>query len=159
VKSRAWCRPGTFVHQRIFVLSAGELEQRTYGIFMRAAASPRMAEALTETAEQIDVRDVLPSVHMPTLVLHVDDDRAMPVEAGKLLADGIPGARFASHPGVDHAVWIGDFDAIVDEIERFVTGAVHHANPDRVLATVLFTDIVASTTRGGVGRPCMARGA
>jgi class 3 adenylate cyclase/pimeloyl-ACP methyl ester carboxylesterase len=131
----------------IFAPSAGELEQRTYGIFARAAASPRMVRALVETAELIDVRDVLPSVHMPALVLHVDGDRSMPVEAGKLLADGIPGARFASYPGINHAVWIGDFDAIVDEIERFVTGAVHHANPDRVLATVLFTDIVASTTR------------
>jgi pimeloyl-ACP methyl ester carboxylesterase/class 3 adenylate cyclase len=131
----------------IFAPSAGELEQRTYGIFARAAASPRMAQALVETAELIDVRDVLPSVHMPTLVLHVDGDRSMPVEAGQLLADGIPGARFASYPGIDHAVWIGDFDAIVNEIERFVTGAVHHANRDRVLATVLFTDIVASTMR------------
>lgn len=75
----------------IFVPSAGELEQRTYGIFARAAASPRMARALIETAVQIDVRDVLPSVHVPTLVLHVDGDRSMPVEAGRLLADGIPG--------------------------------------------------------------------
>lgn len=132
---------------KFFAPSAGELEQRTYGIFARAAASPRMAQALVETAQLIDVRNVLPSVHVPTLVLHVDGDRATPVEAGKLLADGIPGARFASYPGIDHAVWIGDFDAIVDEIERFVTGAVHHANPDRVLATVLFTDIVGSTTR------------
>jgi len=132
---------------KIFVPSANELERRTYGVFMRAAASPRMAQALVETAELIDVRDVLPSVHVPTLVLHVDGDRAMPVQAGKLLADGIPGARFVSYPGIDHAVWLGDFDAIVDEIERFVTGAVHHTNSDRVLATVLFTDIVASTTR------------
>ena len=132
---------------KTFVPSANELERRAYGVFMRAAASPRMAKALIETNEQIDVRDVLPSVHMPTLVLHVDGDRAMPVEGGKLLADGIPGARFASYPGINHAIWLGDFDAIVDEIERFVTGAVHHANPDRVLATVLFTDIVASTTR------------
>ena len=131
----------------IFAPSAGELEQRTYGIFARAAASPRMARALIETAEQIDVRDVLPSVHVPTLVLHVDGDRSMPVEAGQLLADGIPGAHFVSYPGIDHAVWIGDFDAIVDEIERFVTGAVHHAATDRVLATVLFTDIVGSTRR------------
>jgi class 3 adenylate cyclase/pimeloyl-ACP methyl ester carboxylesterase len=132
---------------KIFVPSANELEQRTYGVFMRASASPRMARALVETAHQIDVRNILSSVHSPTLVLHVDGDRSMPVEAGRLLADGIPGARFVSYPGVNHAIWIGDFDAIVDEIERFVTGAVHHANPDRVLATVLFTDIVASTTR------------
>ena len=114
---------------------------------MRAAASPRMARALVETVEQIDVRDVLPSVHVPTLVLHVEGDRAMPVEAGQLLADGIPGARFVTFPGIDHAFWLGDRRGIVDEIERFVTGAVHHAEPNRVLASVLFTDIVASTTR------------
>lgn len=131
----------------IFVPSANELERRTYGVFMRTAASPRMARALVETAHQIDVRDVLSAVHVPTLVLHVDGDRSMPVEAGQLLADGIPRARFVSYPGIDHAVWIGDFDAIVDEIERFVTGAARHTNQDRVLASVLFTDIVASTTR------------
>jgi class 3 adenylate cyclase len=131
----------------IFGPSAGEPQGRAFGMFARAAASPRMARALIETLGEIDVRDVLASVRVPTLVLHLDGDRAIPVAAGKRLADGIPGARFVTLPGIDHAVWLADFDAIVDEIERFVTGAVQHAEPDRVLASVLFTDIVASTTR------------
>ncbi|HKB49998.1 MAG TPA: adenylate/guanylate cyclase domain-containing protein [Solirubrobacterales bacterium] len=136
---------------KLFAPSLSEFQQRFLGTFARAAASPRMARALIDTALQIDVRDVLSSVHVPTLVLHVEDDRAFPLEAGQLLADGIPGARFVTFPGIDHAFWLGDFDAtveaIVDEIERFVTGAVQRAEPNRVLASVLFTDIVASTTR------------
>lgn len=135
----------------LFVPSLGEFQQRFLGTFARAAASPRMARALIETAlEKIDVRDVLPSVHVPTLVLHLEGDRLFPVEAGKLLADGIPGARFVTFPGVDHAFWWGGSnttEAIVEEIERFVTGAVQRAEPSRVLASVLFTDIVGSTTR------------
>jgi pimeloyl-ACP methyl ester carboxylesterase len=92
----------------LFVPSLGEFQQRFLGTFARAAASPRMARALIETALQIDVlRDVLASVHVPTLVLHVESDRVFPVEAGKLLADGIPGARFVTFPGVDHAFWWG----------------------------------------------------
>jgi class 3 adenylate cyclase len=94
---------------------------------------------------QIDVRDVLSSVRIPALVLHVDGDRAVPVEAAQLMADGIPETRFVRFPGDDHLFWIGDFEPVADEIERFVTGAVHRAEPDRVLSSVLFTDIVAST--------------
>ena len=124
-----------------------ESQKRQSGIFARAAASPRMARALIETWMQIDIRDVLPSVRVPTLVLHVDGDRIVPVEAGQQLADGIPGARFVKYTSDDHAFWLGDFHEPVDEIERFVTGAVHRTEPDRVLASVLFTDIVASTTR------------
>jgi pimeloyl-ACP methyl ester carboxylesterase len=122
-----------------------ESQKRAYGMFARAAASPRMVRALIETVEQIDIRDVLPSVRVPTLVLHVDDDRVVPVEAGQQLADGIPGARFVRFRGVDHAFWL--VDGLVEEIERFVTGAVQHVEPNRVLRSVLFTDIVASTTR------------
>jgi len=124
-----------------------ESQKRASGIFARAAASPRMARALIETWMQIDIRDVLSSVRVPTLVLHVDGDRIVPVEAGQQLAEDIPGARFVKYTGDDHAFWLGDFDEPVDEIERFVTGAVHRTEPDRVLASVLFTDIVASTTR------------
>lgn len=135
----------------LFVPSLGEFQQRFLGTFARAAASPRMARALIETAlEKVDVRDVLASVHVPTLVLHVEGDTLFPVEAGRLLADGIPGARFVPLPGIDHAFWWGPSDtteAIVEEIERFVTGAVQRAEPNRVLASVLFTDIVGSTTR------------
>jgi pimeloyl-ACP methyl ester carboxylesterase/class 3 adenylate cyclase len=136
---------------RVFAPSLSERQQHLWGTFARAAASPRMAEALVRTVMQIDVRDVLQSVQVPTLVLHLDGDRVVPVEAGELLAEGIPGARFVRFPGIDHAFWLGQTSAIlddlVDEIERFVTGAVHHTESDRVLATVLFTDIVASTER------------
>jgi class 3 adenylate cyclase/pimeloyl-ACP methyl ester carboxylesterase len=122
-----------------------ESQKRAFGMFMRASASPRMVRALIETAEQIDVRDVLASVRVPTLVLHVDGDRLIPVQAGKRMADGIPEARFVQFSGIDHSYWL--VDGLVEEIERFVTGAVNHVEPNRVLASVLFTDIVASTTR------------
>jgi class 3 adenylate cyclase len=133
---------------KLFAPSAGELQQRFYGTYARAAASPRMVRALVQTwILQLDVRDVLPSVHVPTLVLHVEGDLVIPVDAAELLANGIAGARLVTYPGSDHAFWLGDFDAIAEEIERFITGAVHHAAPDRALASVLFTDIVESTKR------------
>jgi class 3 adenylate cyclase len=122
-----------------------EPQKRGWEVFLRAAASPRMARALIETFIRIDIRDVLPSVAVPTLVLHVDGDRVVPLEAGRQLADGIPGARLVTFRGSDHSY--GLVDGLVDEIERFVTGAVQRAQPSRVLASVLFTDIVASTTR------------
>jgi pimeloyl-ACP methyl ester carboxylesterase len=136
---------------RVFAPSLSERQMRIWGTFARAAASPRMAQALVRTAMQIDVRDVLSSVHAPTLVLHLDSDCVMPLEAGELLAAGIPDARFMRFPGTDHVFWLGQMkvlaDEIVDQIEQFVTGTVSPAIPDRVLSSVLFTDIVASTTR------------
>ena len=122
-----------------------EVQRRFFGTFERAAASPRMARALVDSVRSIDVRDLLPAVHCPTLVLHHRGDRVIPLIAGATLAEHIPGARFVAVDGDDHAFWYGDFDPVVDEIERFLTGAVRHAEPDRVLATVLFTDIVGST--------------
>jgi class 3 adenylate cyclase len=95
--------------------------------------------------EQIDVRAILPSIQVPTLILHRPGDRTTRVEGSRYLAEHIPGARYVEVPGQDHLMWVGDSDAIVDEIEEFLTGARHVVEPDRVLATVLFTDIVAST--------------
>jgi class 3 adenylate cyclase/alpha-beta hydrolase superfamily lysophospholipase len=126
-------------------VTLNEAQRRAWGMFTRAAASPRMARALIEVVERIDIRDVLPSVGVPTLVLHVEGDRVVPIEAGRELADAIPGARLVTFPGIDHNFWI--IDGLIEEIERFVTGAVHRAEPDRILASVLFTDIVGSTTR------------
>jgi pimeloyl-ACP methyl ester carboxylesterase len=133
----------------MFAPSLGELQQRFYGMYARAAASPRMARALVDTALQLDVRDILPSVRVPTLVLHVEDDRVIPIEAGELLAAAIPDARLVRLPGSDHAFYIGANRNVImlDEIERFVTGAVAGSQTDRVLATVLFTDIAGSTRR------------
>jgi class 3 adenylate cyclase len=132
---------------KVFAPSMGEGQQRFFAMFARAAASPSMARALIQTVLQIDVRDVLSSVQVPALILHVDGDRAVPVEAAQLMAERIPGARFVGFPGIDHLFWIGDFEPVADEMERFVTGSVHRAEPDRVLTSVLFTDIVASTER------------
>jgi pimeloyl-ACP methyl ester carboxylesterase/class 3 adenylate cyclase len=132
---------------KVFAPSMGEVQQRFFAMFARAAASPSMARALIETVLKIDVREVLPSVQVPALVLHVDGDRAVPVEAAQVMAEGIPGARFVTFPGIDHIFWINDFEPFADEMERFVTGSVHRTDRDRVLASVLFTDVVASTER------------
>jgi pimeloyl-ACP methyl ester carboxylesterase len=111
----------------------------------RQAASPGAATAILRMAAEIDVSDILPAVAVPTLVLHRSDDPILPSAGGSDLANGIPNARFVEVPGVDHLVWSGDGDDIAGEIEEFMTGERHEADRDRVLATVLFTDIVGST--------------
>ncbi len=141
----SWGDANSFMEIFAPSITMTEPQKRGYEVFLRAAASPRMARALIETFIRIDIRDVLPSVRVPTLVLHVDGDRVVPFEAGRQLADGIPGARLITFRGSDHHYML--VDGLVDEIERFVTGAVQRAEPNRVLASVLFTDIVASTTR------------
>jgi class 3 adenylate cyclase len=96
-------------------------------------------------AMDTDVRRVLPSIRVPTLVVHRANDQATRVEGGRYLAQHIPGAKLVEVPGEDHFPWVGDSDAILDEVEQFVTGALPSTVPDRVLATVLFADIVDST--------------
>ena len=118
-----------------------------YGLFERAAASPAMVRALFAAASEVDVRAVLPTIAVPTLVLHRAGDIPIPVEIGREMAEAVPGARYVELPGDDHIPWVGDSESILDEIEEFVTGTRHAADPERVLATVLFTDIVASTER------------
>src|SRR5499427_7306463 len=95
----------------------------------------------------IDVRDVLPTIQVPTLVLHRIGDHDVNVAEGRYLASKIPDAKFVELPGADHWISAGDTDAIADEIEEFLTGTRPVPDPDRVLATVLFTDIVGSTER------------
>lgn len=116
-----------------------------YATFARASASPRMARALIQALARIDVREILPSVRQRTLVVHHIGDEAVPIEAGRLLAAGIPGATMVELEGRDHAFWFGDWRLVADEIERFLTGTTPVIAPDRVLATVLFTDVVGST--------------
>jgi class 3 adenylate cyclase len=101
-------------------------------------------EAARASVER-DVRPLLGSVFVPTLVLHRKEDRLIRLGAGRYLAEHIPGARFVVLPGADHALYSGDVDAVVDEIEEFLTGARSGAEGDVVTATVLFTDIVEST--------------
>jgi pimeloyl-ACP methyl ester carboxylesterase len=113
----------------------------------RSAASPSMVQQIFEMFLDIDVRDILPTIHVPTLVLHRRGDRVVNWRAGEDLAKQIPGARYVELPGIDHLPWAGDQDAVLGEIEEFLTGARSVPEPDRVLATVMFTDIVGSTER------------
>lgn len=118
------------------------------GRLERASASPGSILALMRANYEIDVRHILPAIRVPTLILHRVGDALVPVESGRYLAQNIPGARFTEIPGIDHTVLDNETqDVIADEIEEFITGARHHLDPDRVLATVMFTDIVGSTER------------
>lgn len=115
----------------------------------RSAASPAMIQQIFEMFLDIDVRAVLPTIHVPTLVLHRRGDRVVNRRAGEELAAHIPRARYVELPGIDHVPWAGDSEAVLGEMEEFLTGARSVAEPDRVLATVMFTDIVGSTERAG----------
>jgi pimeloyl-ACP methyl ester carboxylesterase len=123
--------------------------------YFRRSASPGAAVALLRMNTQIDVRDVLPTIQAPTLVVHRTDDRDVNVEEGRWIAARIPGAKYVELPGDNHTLWAGDTDAIVDEIEEFLTGVRRGPEPDRVLATVLFTDVVGRPS----GRPSWATAA
>jgi class 3 adenylate cyclase len=127
---------------------AGDPQAREYiPRLQRYSASPAMVGQIFEMFLDTDVRAILPTIHVPTLVIHRRGDRVVNWRAGKWMADQIPGARYVELEGIDHLPWIGDTDAVVGEIEEFVTGVRTAPEPDRVLATVMFTDIVGSTER------------
>ena len=138
---------GTGVTAQIYAPSRAQDEvfRRSWGRFERCAASPGAMNKILAMAMDTDVRRVLPSIRVPTLVVHRANDQATRIEGGRYLAQHIPGAKLVEVPGEDHFPWVGDSDAILDEVEQFVTGALPSTVPDRVLATVLFADIVDST--------------
>jgi class 3 adenylate cyclase len=115
--------------------------------YLRLGASPSAALALSRMNAEIDVRPILPTVRVPTLVIHRSGDRVIRVGAGRYLAENIAGASLVELPGDDHLPWVGDAEAIIGEIQEFITGARTLPQADRVLATVLFTDIVGSTAQ------------
>ena len=119
------------------------------GRFERASASPGSIVALMRANFDLDVRHLLPTVQAPTLILHRVGDQMVSVESGRYLAKQIPRAKYVEVPGTDHLVLDNETqDVIADEIEEFITGERHRlVEPDRVLATVMFTDIVGSTER------------
>jgi pimeloyl-ACP methyl ester carboxylesterase len=121
--------------------------ERWWGRLLRQGTSPSGAIALIDLYRELDVRAVLPSIGAPTLVLHREDDRVAPARQGRSLAEQIPGARYVELRGRDHLAWTEDADLLLDEIEEFLTGSRRAREPERALATVLFTDIVASTER------------
>ena len=139
-----WGR-GTYVDLLAPSLAGDERFRRWWARLERLGASPGAAMALRRMNGQIDIRDTLSVIRVPTLVLHRTGDLDTSIEEGRYLAAHIPGARFVELPGADHLPWAGNQDAILDEVEEFLTGVRPVAEPNRVLATVLFTDIVAST--------------
>jgi class 3 adenylate cyclase len=127
--------------------SGDESYRQWWGTYQRLAASPGAAVSVMQMNKEIDVRSILSAIRVPTLVAHRTGDRVIRVEQGRFLAEHVPGARLVELAGVDHAPWAGNMDAILDEVEEFLTGDRHAPETDRVLATVLFTDIVGSTER------------
>jgi class 3 adenylate cyclase len=119
--------------------------RRSWGRFERRAVSPGGIVKLLTMAMNTDVRDVLPSIRVPTLVIHRKGDRIMSVENGRFLARHIPGAELIEFDGDDYFLWIGNGNSILDAVERFVTGTVRPPPVDRILVTIPFVDIVEST--------------
>jgi pimeloyl-ACP methyl ester carboxylesterase len=115
--------------------------------YLRMSASPAAAVAFTRMNHQLDVRHVLPTIQAPTLIIHRADDSLNLPEGSRYMADRIPGARYVELPGEDHLWFFGDQEALLGELEQFMTGTRQAHEPDRILATVLFTDIVGSTER------------
>lgn len=120
---------------------------RWWARFERLVATPSAYRELALIFKDLDVRAVLPSIQAPTLVVQRVGDRITPVAQAHFLAEAIPGARLVELPGDDHIPFLGDADALVDEIEEFVTGSRRAPDSDSFLSTVLFTDIVNSTAR------------
>jgi class 3 adenylate cyclase len=122
-----------------FMEWAGRLE--------RLAASPSTIRRIFDLIGEVDVRDVLPSIRVPTLVMHRTEDSFLKVEHSRYIASKIPGARYVELSGGDNMFSAGDSETLIGEIEEFLTGTRHEREPDRMLATVMFTDIVDSTRR------------
>jgi pimeloyl-ACP methyl ester carboxylesterase/DNA-binding winged helix-turn-helix (wHTH) protein len=118
-----------------------------WATYLRMGASPGAAVALTQMNAEIDVRNVLPSIRVPSLVIHRSEDQCLKVEEGRFVAQRIPGAKFVELPGNDHLPFVGDQDTILDEVEEFLTGVRHRSEPDTVLATVMVARLVGIKDR------------
>ena len=115
--------------------------------FERLGASPSAVKTLMRMNSEIDIRGILPVIRVPTLIMHRTGDPRVNVSAGRYLSKHIAGSHYAELPGNDHLFCAGDSPRVLDKIEQFLTGSLAHAEMDRALATVLFTDIVGSTER------------
>jgi pimeloyl-ACP methyl ester carboxylesterase len=121
--------------------------ERWWSRLLRYGTSPAGAVALMDLYRELDVRAVLPAIDVPTLILQRREDRISAVGQGRYLAEAIPGAKYVELEGADHLPVTGDQDALLDEVEEFLVGSRRGSEPERALATVLFTDIVGSTAR------------
>lgn len=120
-------------------------EAEAWGRFLRLSASPTTAAAVMRMLFEVDVRDVLSTIAVPTLVVHRADNPITTIDQGRYVAGEIDGATFVAVPGADYGLAVGNVDVVIDEVEKFLTGALAADATDRVLATVLFTDVVDST--------------
>jgi DNA-binding SARP family transcriptional activator/pimeloyl-ACP methyl ester carboxylesterase len=130
-------------------MAADEQFVQWFAAYARVSASPGAATAMMRMNYPIDVRHLLPELRVPTLILHRTADRTTKVEYGRYMAAQIPGAKYVELPGDDHLPWVGDADAMLDEIEGFLTGVQRGAETNRVLATILSVAIVGSLGRSG----------
>ena len=121
--------------------------RRLYARQLRASATPRVSAAQLRALVDVDLRPLLPQIQAPTLILHRRDFALAPIAHGRYLAEHIPGATLIELDGADSALPFGDADAVLEALEEFLTGGRHQPDPDRMLATVMFTDLVQSTLR------------
>jgi class 3 adenylate cyclase len=145
-----WCPQwgsGTLSRWVASSLDLSPAEMESWGRMERQIASPGTMRRQLKMILDADVRDALSLIQAPTLVIHRKDNPVVRVEHGRYLAEHIPGARYAELPGVDHVPFAGDYEAILAEIREFLTGVRVAPVSDRVLATLVFTDVVGSTTR------------
>src|SRR5262249_7997397 len=124
---------------------ASEENHPAFARFMRMAASPTTAVGLLRMFWNIDVRPILPAIHVPTLILHRRGERAIGVSHARYLVEHIASAKYVEMPGVDHLLFAGDHEAIATAVEEFFKAGRFARRPDRLLATVLVTAIADST--------------
>lgn len=121
--------------------------KKWWATYLRRSASPGDALSFARMNTEIDIRNILPSIHVPVLILHRKGDLDANIEEARYMARKIPGAKLVECEGNDHLPWVGETDAILDEIEIFLTGALKETETERILTTVLFTDVVGSTRK------------
>jgi class 3 adenylate cyclase len=140
---------GTPIGLKILAPSVANDERmrQWYARHQRLSASPGAGVTLYRMNIEVDIRAILPTIRVPTLILHRSGDRLLPCQGARYMAEQIPAAKFVELPGDDHLAWIGDTEPLLAEIQKFLTGETPVLEADRVLATILFIDIVQSTQR------------
>jgi pimeloyl-ACP methyl ester carboxylesterase len=144
VFSKKWGKP---IGLPLFASSVVDDERfrNWWAKYLRLGASPGAATALYRMNIDVDIQHLLPTIQVPTLILHRTDDKLMDAGGSRYMAKRIPDAKYVELQGVDHLPWVGDVDSLVGEIQEFLTGVRQHYETDRVLATVMFVDVVSST--------------
>jgi pimeloyl-ACP methyl ester carboxylesterase/class 3 adenylate cyclase len=143
---RNWGRGGLYLELFAPSLVGDKRYEDWFAKLERLSVSPGAAVALVRMLLEMDAHDILPAIRVPTLILHKRDDKVVPIDEGRDIAERVPGAKFVELPGADHWPWIGHEEA-VEEIQEFLTGMRDSTEPDRALVTVMFVDIVDSTKR------------